>query len=128
MPFPERFTPMHYSLSSRKSFWRFLLALRQGKALFAPASNAAIHRNYVGVPHLLKIVCRQRRAKAAAAVENHLGVEFGRTAFNVTLDHAFTQMNRARQVILGELAFFAHIYEQKFIAAVHARFDLVDVG
>src|SRR3954465_8477669 len=42
--------------------------------LLVPAAPAAVHGNGVLVAHLLQVVSHQRRAEAAAAVEDDLGV------------------------------------------------------
>src|ERR1700685_219557 len=106
-------------LATRSSF-------HQRKSLLAPVANAAIHRHHIGVAHLLQIVCCERGTETAAAIENHLRVYFRYARFNVAFDDPLAQVNRTRQVILGELAFFAHVDEQEFTAAAHSCFYFVD--
>jgi hypothetical protein len=37
-------------------------------------------------------------------------------------------MNRAGQMVFGEFAFFAHVNQNELVAAIHATFDLVNIG
>jgi hypothetical protein len=91
---------------------------RQRIAFFPPSANAAIHRDHVRVSHLLQIVGSERGAEPTTAIENHFRIELGHALFDVTLDHAFAQMNRAGQVILGKFAFFPDIDQEKFLLAI----------
>src|SRR5271170_6400764 len=37
-------------------------------------------------------------------------------------------MNRARQVVFGELALLAHVHQSEFLAAIDFLFDFFDIG
>src|ERR1700730_975973 len=55
----------------------------QGKASLSPFPNATIHAEGVDVAHFLKVVGRQRRAEATAAIQDNLGGSVGEPLFNV---------------------------------------------
>src|SRR5713226_2908470 len=94
--------------------------------LFAPASNAAVHGEHVGVAHFLQIVRSQSGAISAAAVEHDRGVHFWYAFLDIALDDALAQVNGPRQMILGLLAFFPDINQNKLVTAVKPRFDVVN--
>src|SRR5579862_9474564 len=98
----------------------------QRKMLLAPLPNAAIHRDYVGVPHFLQIVSCQCRAETAATVQDYFRVRIRHALLDVTFDDSFPQMNGTREMIFGVLAFFAYIDQQKFVPSIQPRLDLVD--
>jgi hypothetical protein len=75
----------------------------------------------------LKVIGSQSRPESATAIQHHFGVELGDPSFYVALNNAFAQVNRARQVVFGKLAFFANIHEQKFIAAIEPLLDRIDI-
>src|SRR5438045_3899773 len=91
---------------------------RQRIPLVAPAADAAVHGNDVGVTHLLQVVRRQCRAKAAAAVEDDRRVVIGYALLDVAFEDALPQMNCVGQVVLGPLALLAHVNEDKALTAV----------
>ncbi len=97
-------------------------------SFFTPITNAAVHGNHIRVAHLLQVVGCQSRAKAAAAIKNHFCVQFGHLRFDVALDDASAQMNRARKMIFGELVVFADVDQQKLVAAIHSFLDRIDIG
>ena len=45
-----------------------------------------------------------------------------------SFNNAFSQVNCARKMVLGELAFLAHVDENKFVPAIHSAFDRIHVG
>src|SRR6266581_7131632 len=98
----------------------------QGKTLFAPTANPAIHRKHFGVAHLLQVVGSHGRAKAAAAVENQRSVEVRNTPLNISLDYALAEVNRAGKVVFSEFALFPHIHQREFFAAIEFLFHFVD--
>src|SRR5947209_3595089 len=100
--------------------------LRQRVPLLAPFPKAAVHRNDVGVAHLLQIVCCERRAKTAAAIKHQLCIEVWEASFNITLDDAFAHVNSPRQVVFGEFALLAHVDESELVSAVHPGFYRID--
>src|ERR1700689_1908548 len=79
---------------------------RQGITLLPPVANAAVHGNHVGVAHLLQIICGQRRAESAAAIENYFRTQIGHTCLDIALDDAFAQVNCPGKMVLGKFAFF----------------------
>src|SRR5882672_11308677 len=97
-------------------------------AFLAPVPNPAVHRDHIGVAHLLKIVSGQRRAESSAAVENYLRIQIRHASFDVALDDAFTQMNCTGQVVLGKFAFFAHVHQDELAAAIHLLLYVLDIG
>src|SRR5215472_14697309 len=103
------------------------LALGKGEALFAPYANAAIHGDYVGVAHLLQVVSSQGRAKASSTIKDQRRGSIGDTFFDVALDDALAQVDGVGEVILAVLAFFTHVDQQEFLAAVQLGFHLIDV-
>src|SRR5580765_1160249 len=50
-------------------------------SLFAPVADTAVHRNHVGIAHLLQVIGSQSRAEATAAIKDHLGIEFRHASF-----------------------------------------------
>src|SRR5215831_9178315 len=74
----------------------------------SPSSNAATHRDHFRVAHLLEIVRGKCRAESATAVKNHLCIQIRDACLDVALNYSLFQVNRARKMILRELAFFAH--------------------
>src|SRR5580704_6198535 len=95
---------------------------------FAPATYAAVHRNHVGISHLLQIVGRQGRAESAAAVQNHFHVQLRNSRLDIALDHTLAKVNRTWKMIFRELALFAHIHEKELVASVHSFLYRVDIG
>src|SRR5580700_1718418 len=93
-----------------------------------PVPNPAVHRNHVGVAHLLQIVGGQRRAESAAAVKHNLRSKVRHPGLYVALDDALTQMNRARKVILGKFALFTHVHQDELFAAIQPLLHCIDVG
>src|SRR5690242_4183935 len=77
--------------------------------LLVPPAPPSVHRSDVRVAHFAEIVRRKRRAKAAAAVEDDLGIRVGDLRLDVALDDALAEVLCARQVPLGPLALFAHV-------------------
>src|SRR5580692_9370517 len=94
------------------------LRLGQRISLFPPVANPAVHRDHLGVAHLLQIIGGKRRSEASAAIKYHLRIQIRYARLNVTFDDAFAQVNRAWQVVLGEFALFSHVHQQKCITAV----------
>src|SRR5580704_1083045 len=109
-----------------KTFSRARSIFGQGKTLFAPAPNAAVHREHTGVAHLLQIVSRQRRAKPAATVKHQKRILIGHATLNIALDDSFSQVDRPGQMIGRVFAFFAHVDQHKLLLAVQLRLDLID--
>jgi hypothetical protein len=97
-------------------------------AIFAPVANAAVHRNDVGIAHLLEIVSGKRGTESTAAIENNFRIEIWYFLLNIAFDNAFSQMDCAGEVILGVFALLAHIDQEKFFAVIDFLFYLVDVG
>jgi 23S rRNA pseudouridine2605 synthase len=102
--------------------------LHQGVAFFAPAANAAVHGNHVGVAHFLQIIGSESRAKPSPAIENHLRAEIGNASLNVAFNDPLAQVHGAGKMVLGKLALFAYIDEQKAVTAIHTGFHCVNVG
>ena len=48
--------------------------------------------------------------------------------FDIAFNNSFSQMNGAREVILGPLTFFAHVNQDKRFALVDLLFHLVNIG
>src|SRR5450755_2253775 len=94
--------------------------------LLAPAPNAAVHGEHVGVSHLLQIVGGQGGAISAAAVEDEWGVQLRYALLDIALDDALAQVDCSRQMILGVFAFFPDIHQNKLVAAVKSGFDIVN--
>src|SRR5579864_5994872 len=107
---------------------RVLLAFGERITLFAPAANAAVHRNDVCVTHLLEIVGGKRGPKTAATIKDHLGVEFWHAGLDVAFDDAFAQVDGAGEMIFGIFAFLADVDQQNFFATIHPGLNCVDVG
>ena len=99
----------------------------QRKPFLPPVAYAAIHRDHVGVAHLLQVVGGECGTEPASAVEDHLGAKFGYTCFNVSFDDSLAQMNRAGQMVFGELTLFAHVDEQEFVAPIHPFLHFVHI-
>src|SRR5208283_455341 len=103
------------------------LPLGQRVSLFPPVANPAVHRDDVSVAHLLQIVGGQRRTESPATVKHNLRIEIRHARLNVTLDDPFAQVNCARQMILGEFAFFPHVYQQKLLTVIDLPLHLLDI-
>src|SRR5579863_3214788 len=100
----------------------------QGEAFSPPITNATVHRNHVGVTHLLQIVGSQGGPESPSAVKDHLRVQLRNATFDVTLDDSLAEMDSAWKMICGELAFLSHVDEQEFVTAVHPLLDSIDIG
>ena len=103
-----------------------LATTRSGENVFAPAPNAAVHGEHVGVAHFLQIVRGQRGAISAAAVEDDGRVQFRHAFLDIALDDALAQVNGPRQMVFGVLAFFPDIHQNELVAAVKSGFDVVN--
>src|SRR5580658_476865 len=55
-------------------------------------------------------------------------MEIRDSGLNVTLDDAFAEMNRARQMILGEFALLPNVDQQEFLTAINLLLHLFDIG
>src|SRR5580698_3607004 len=102
--------------------------LRQRIAFLAPVADSAVHRNHIGVTHLLQVVSGQRGTETTAAIEDHLRVEFRYTRFDVALDDALAEVNGVGKMIFREFTFFAYVDQYEFVSAIHPRLDRVDIG
>src|ERR1700733_9188629 len=105
-----------------------LFPFGQRVSFFPPVANSTIHRNHVRVTHLLQIISRQRRAESSAAVEHNRSIQSWYARLDITLDDALAQVNRAGQMVVGEFALFAHIYQHEWFAAIYFRFHFRDTG
>src|SRR5579871_719374 len=105
-----------------------VLLLYQRVSFFAPAPDAAIHRDDIGVSHFLQVVGRQRGTESASTIQNHLRSKFRNAGFDIALDDALSHVDGAWQVIFGEFALFAHIHKHEFVSAIHAGLYLIYVG
>src|SRR5579863_1762861 len=101
-------------------------AFGQSETFFAPASNASVHREHLGVAHLLQVIRGQGRAKSAATVEHQGGGLIGYAILNIAFDDSFAEMNGVRQVIGRVFAFFAHVDQHKLFLPVELRFNLIN--
>src|ERR1700690_246430 len=99
-----------------------LLILGYWVAGFSPAAPAAVHGDYVCVAHFLEIVGGECGAEAAAAIEDYRRVVIGDGFFDVALDYAFAEMDRAGDVAVGPFEIFAGVNEYKFLAGIDALF------
>src|SRR5580704_5581267 len=102
---------------------RRLLSPGERKILFAPAADSAVHGEHVGVTHFLQIVGRQSGAISSAAIEHDWRIQFGYSLLNVTFYYAFAQVNRSGQMVLGVLALFPDIDQEKLFATIEFGFD-----
>src|SRR5579864_2586647 len=99
---------------------------RQRETFLAPVPNPTIHRQHLGVTHLLQVVGCERGTKSAATIEDHGRVRIRYPILDIALDDSFAQMNRPRQVIGRVLTFFTNIDEQKFFFPVELSFDIIN--
>ena len=76
-----------------------------------PLAPPAGHRLHVAVAHLREVLGGERRAEAAAAVEDDLGVGVGDRLLDVALDDALAEVPRALDAACGELALLADVDE-----------------
>src|SRR5580698_10977345 len=97
---------------------RTLSLFGQRISFVPPVADAAVHRDHVGVGHLLQIVGCHRRAESASAVKHNLCAKLRHASLDVAFDDALTQMNRAGKMILGKLTLFANVYQNEFLAAI----------
>ncbi len=105
-----------------------LLPSRQRVLLFAPTANASIHREYIGVAHLLEIVGGQGRAVSAAAVKHERRIQARYTLLDVTLNDALAQVNCPGKVIVGIFALFPDVNQNELLPAVEACLDIINGG
>src|ERR1700687_3603659 len=105
---------------------RQFLRLFDRQRRLAPAAPAAVHRCDVGVTHLLQVVGGERRAKAAAAIQDDPGGAVFNGALDVALNDALAEMLCAWQVAVRPFTLFAHVDEMKGLAAVEHGVDVVD--
>ena len=80
----------------------------------SPSANASIHREHVGVAHLLEIVSGQGRAVSAAAVQYERRIQARYTLLDVALDNALAQVNCPGKMIVGVFAVFADVDKTNF--------------
>src|SRR5262249_46213693 len=85
------------------------LALDNRAARLLPAAEAAGERAHPGVAHRLQGAGGQRRAVAAAAVQDDVGVELRDEALDVALDDALAQVRGAREAAKLPLVVLADI-------------------
>src|SRR5687767_5725444 len=107
-----------------------------GRARLLPGAPAARERVDVGVAHALEVVGRERRAVAAAAVEDQLGRVVRDLALDVALDDAAPDVPGAGGVAALPLVVLAHVDEARALAhpperaldvhLAHARRGLAD--
>ncbi len=102
-----------------------LYVVSSGKPAFLPAAKAAIHRDHVGVAHVLQVLGRQGRAEAAAAIEDDRGVRVGDRLFDIPLDDSLAQMDRAGEMARLPLAVFADVDQVKRLTAVEPAFHVL---
>lgn len=106
------------------------LPRHQRKAGGAPGADAAVDADDVFVAHRLEVRRRERRAVAAAAIEQQLGTLVGHTGFDIALDDALAEVDGAGEVVLRPLALFAHVDEEDAgagdLAPVHAGLEVMD--
>src|SRR4029077_4525653 len=107
---------------------RHLPRLLQRVAPFAPIADSAVHRDDVGVPHFLKIVGGQRGSKPTATIEHERSCEIGILSLNVAFDDALAQVDGSGQVVVVDLAVYADVDENNFLAAIETGLDFVNVG
>src|SRR5713101_5544903 len=107
---------------------RYLPRLLQRVALSAPIADSAVHRNDVGVSHFLQVIGCKGGPETSATIENERSVEIGILSLNVAFDDALAQVDGSGQVVGVELAVFADVDENKFLAAIEPGFDFVNVG
>src|SRR5580658_85179 len=91
-----------------------------------PFAPAAIHRRDAAVAHLLEHVGGERRAEAAAAVEDDVGVGIRVQAFDVALEDAAADVLGSGDVAFAKLAVFAHVDELEPVPAREPRADVRD--
>ena len=93
---------------------------------------AAGHRPDIRIAHFLQIVGRKRRAKSAAAIEDHLGVFVGECLHDVAFDNASANVFGTGGVTSLKLIVFANVYKhrsvpyaiQRLLPLPHARGSL----
>src|ERR1700756_5793236 len=74
-------------------------------ASFGPAAPAAIHRDHVGIAHLLQAFGCERGAEAATAIENDRRAFIRDGFLDVAFDDAFAEVNGVGNVSAGPFAF-----------------------
>src|SRR5207244_4862423 len=84
-----------------------------------------VHRERAPVPHGLERVGRERRAKAAAAVEDDLGVPIRDRLLDVALDDTLREVERAASVALRPLPILAHVDQVESLARLLPAVDLL---
>ena len=105
-----------------------LPSLPQRTPFRPPLADAAVHGDSVLVAHLLQVVGGERRAKSAAAIEDEFLRGVGHLGLDIALDHALADVDGAGKVVLGVLAFLAHVDERGPLAAVKTLLHFVNVG
>jgi hypothetical protein len=104
-----------------------MASLLQRKTLFAPIADTAVHGNHVRVAHFLQVIGRQSRTEAAAAVEDQFSFQVGILAFDIALNNAFAKVDRSGQVVGFEFAVFTYVDQNKLVASIKPRLDLVHI-
>src|SRR5450432_3267114 len=94
----------------------------------APGTHAAVHRDDLGVAHLLQTIGGQRRAKTAPAIQNDRRVLVGKQRLDVALEHAAPDMPRAARAIDGELAVLTDVDEGEGLARLEPGPHLGDAA
>src|SRR5439155_1129197 len=89
-----------------------------------PPPPAAVHRDRPAVAHLLERIGGERRAEAAPAVEDDLGLAIRDALLDVALDDALREVPRAAGVALLPLAILAHVDQVEALARLLAAAHL----
>src|SRR6266849_170044 len=115
--------PLLMPLFQEHAYGRLLL--RDGIIRFGPATPATVHRDDVGVTHLLQAVRGERGAEASAAIKHDCYVVIGNCIFDVALDDALAEVNRSGDVSARPFGVFARVHEDQFFAGVQPLLHLV---